>query len=803
MRTAESSSWPRAKRRRFFLTSLNRLLLRSIASLVLLALLAGLAGELWIRPSPLLDGRIVIRESVVRPHLFQDFDRDGWLDWLIQSNNAEYGASLVLRHLPGEAAVEAADRQYYFKGEHVTGQLQVLPGGGERDRLLLTSTDGKSVWLSSLELDRGRAGARWDTLLFDGSRAPLTALEQPRLVREAVAFPRDPRFLLPVWGNFRAWRGALVVDPLDSVRVALLPAGTGLQFVDSLSIRLPDGRERLFAYACGADNDNALGGVADEGAWLFLVDADSGLVLKRQLPAYKTLRAAVFPDRRHALLVGGKLREGWAGEAPLLVWDAWSDSLVARLDVGVPQQKPVRDGDGVLWYDRDGRVRRARPERPLGDVLYRMPVQFDFRTQPVGDGWLSSVGRDLELRRRSDGRLLLRQSGLGDNPRDGRLEFAPGAALPRRLHCIAGKRIDSVDLLLIDLQPVSFLLRWLRHPFLAWSLLPGALLVLLGLGLRMFRQEQLLRRLVPQDGTAVGLLDGCGRLVYANDLLEEWLRASGNRLPPAGAAAGAQTPLGERRLRWRERAVPTGFGAPWWQLQADDVTHQVENEQQKLFLAKLAVMAHDLKAPLTPLRLQAESIEDALPLLPPETAARVGRSLAEIDRQVERSLQLITRFMGMARSEFELGPVSLPDIARAALRELGLQAWPALAARLEHDAAASWVARAEGEVLQLALFELLQNAAQALEGRGTVVVSLARTASGGAALVVADDGPGVPEADLARVLEPGYTTRRKGTGFGLYFVQRVLERMGASLALRNRPGGGLEARIEFAPLGES
>ena len=75
--------------------------------------------------------------------------------------------------------------------------------------------------------------------------------------------------------------------------------------------------------------------------------------------------------------------------------------------------------------------------------------------------------------------------------------------------------------------------------------------------------------------------------------------------------------------------------------------------------------------------------------------------------------------------------------------------------------------------------------------------------AGDTRLVVEDDGPGIPEAELARVRQPfrrveGSRNRETGgTGLGLYIAQQLVRRQGAALVLSNRPEGGLRAEVVF------
>jgi len=68
------------------------------------------------------------------------------------------------------------------------------------------------------------------------------------------------------------------------------------------------------------------------------------------------------------------------------------------------------------------------------------------------------------------------------------------------------------------------------------------------------------------------------------------------------------------------------------------------------------------------------------------------------------------------------------------------------------------------------------------------------------ALVVKDQGPGIPEFAVTRIFEPFYSlprpaTHKKSTGLGLSFVREVAELHGGSIEVSNRPDGGVEARL--------
>lgn len=99
-----------------------------------------------------------------------------------------------------------------------------------------------------------------------------------------------------------------------------------------------------------------------------------------------------------------------------------------------------------------------------------------------------------------------------------------------------------------------------------------------------------------------------------------------------------------------------------------------------------------------------------------------------------------------------------------------------------------------GQLQQVAM-NLVQNACDATAGQPAAHLAISgEVADGHLRVRFADNGPGIPEANLAHLFEPFFTTKPvgQGTGLGLSISYGIVERHGGSLAARNRPGGGAE-----------
>jgi len=206
-----------------------------------------------------------------------------------------------------------------------------------------------------------------------------------------------------------------------------------------------------------------------------------------------------------------------------------------------------------------------------------------------------------------------------------------------------------------------------------------------------------------------------------------------------------------------------------------------------------AGLAHEVRNPLTSVRLDMQRIQEELP----EGSRAEGllkRALGEIDR-VNRS---VTGALRVARS----GSVQLEAIdIRQPIQGAVHAAEPELKARgLEVSVAvpAERMVRVKGDrvALEQLLLNLLLNAAQAVEGPGKVSVAV-REEEGSVVVEVADTGRGIPEEDLGRIAEPFFSTRPEGTGLGLAIAQRIAQAHGRELEFESAPGIGTTVRLHL------
>ncbi len=207
--------------------------------------------------------------------------------------------------------------------------------------------------------------------------------------------------------------------------------------------------------------------------------------------------------------------------------------------------------------------------------------------------------------------------------------------------------------------------------------------------------------------------------------------------------------------------------------------------QDRTFL--LTAIGHDLRTPITRLKLRAEFIEDD------ELRRKFLADLDELEAMVSATLA----FGRDASSREPMAALDLGTMVRTVLDDAA-DARPEMADRLVCEAAPHVVIKARPVALKRALANLVGNAV--LYGGGARV-AVGPPGDGQVCLSVEDDGPGIPPEELERVFEPFFRVEASrnretgGTGLGLPIARNILRAHGGDVVLANRAGGGVRATV--------
>ena len=196
----------------------------------------------------------------------------------------------------------------------------------------------------------------------------------------------------------------------------------------------------------------------------------------------------------------------------------------------------------------------------------------------------------------------------------------------------------------------------------------------------------------------------------------------------------------------------------------------------------LAAISHDLRTPLTLLRLRAENVEDA-----PERDKMLA-SIAEMDAMIAATLEF-------ARGEAKAEPRRRTDLTALLASVVDDMADTGLPVAMAP--AQPIICECQPAVLKRALTNLIDNAVKYGKRARATIGSTPQ----GVEITIDDDGPGIPEVELVRVFQPFYRVESSrsretgGIGLGLAIALSGIQAHGGQLILSNRPEGGLRARV--------
>ncbi len=271
----------------------------------------------------------------------------------------------------------------------------------------------------------------------------------------------------------------------------------------------------------------------------------------------------------------------------------------------------------------------------------------------------------------------------------------------------------------------------------------------------------------------------------------DFLKSTGETIAQAtleldDAASGAR----EWTLTW----VPiSGAEDPAALLVVDDATEVLRAERLEAWAEMARIIAHEIKNPLTPIRLSADHMRQVYKTDRERFDEVFERCTSNILTQVEELADIASDFSIYSR--IPRAEMAEDDLA-GALEELvdGYLIGDAGGAIVFACERSELRARFDPKLLKRAVRNVIENALRASEGRGQVEVSLTADAER-ARIGVVDSGPGVEPEMLRRIFEPYFSTYDSGTGLGLAITRRIVEEHGGEIEASNRASGGLEVAI--------
>jgi two-component system, NtrC family, nitrogen regulation sensor histidine kinase NtrY len=346
------------------------------------------------------------------------------------------------------------------------------------------------------------------------------------------------------------------------------------------------------------------------------------------------------------------------------------------------------------------------------------------------------------------------------------------------------------------------------------------------------RRRKLMETILENIPTGVVSLDASGNIMRVNSAVEQIL---GERARDAHTisdllgeeAARAVLHLMRRSLRMgaasREIEVPaegklvraavtvSSLGPrrsnPGYIIVIDDLTDLLRAQKAAAWQEVAQRIAHEIKNPLTPIQLSAQRLMRHLgrPETPPSAHERsafekmVGECAGLIVREVRTLESLVDEFSQFARfPSARLAPADLNPIVSSALelfqgRLEGITVQTALAPALP-------LVKADPELLRRVVVNLIDNAAEAMEGaalRQLTITTRAESEDDSVVIEIGDSGHGISPEDKERLFLPHFSTKDRGTGLGLAIASRIIAEHNGSIRVEDNLPVGTKFVIRF------
>ncbi|HYB52639.1 MAG TPA: ATP-binding protein, partial [Thermoanaerobaculia bacterium] len=332
---------------------------------------------------------------------------------------------------------------------------------------------------------------------------------------------------------------------------------------------------------------------------------------------------------------------------------------------------------------------------------------------------------------------------------------------------------------------------------------------------RLALERRLFSTVLESVTTGVIAFDADGQITVCNPAARALLGVNGDVTAAALAArtdlaplvglleearAGAPAPSprelviasdsGDRHLEAAVRPLSRAEGGDrgGWVLAVEDTTHVAREQRLAAWSEVARRVAHEIKNPLTPIRLSAERILRRYRAGQQDLPEAIERGTRIIVEEVGFLKSLVNEFSRFARlPEMRPQPTDLAALARSAVG-LFEGAHDGVAVRLESRLARETVVL-DPDQMKRVLVNLIDNALEACGESGEIVVRLLDR-DGGCTIEVADTGRGVPARDRDKLFMPDFTTKGRGTGLGLAIVYRIVaDHRGTIRVEDNRPRG--------------
>ena len=349
---------------------------------------------------------------------------------------------------------------------------------------------------------------------------------------------------------------------------------------------------------------------------------------------------------------------------------------------------------------------------------------------------------------------------------------------------------------------------------------------------KLRQRTQQLEAILSNIATGVMLVDQNGNLLTLNNSARELLELQNgdyfNRpmqaifsseehqaLLYALSAGLKDLPQSEREQSWSARvngevknltaiATPLKEKGKIWGAVAvlEDLTMIVKGQREAAWREVAKRIAHEIKNPLTPIKLSAQRIQRRLREMQGKDGQLVQECTSVIIQHTDELKEMVNEFSNFARlPEISPEPTQLNDIIQETM-PLYLSAHPEIHFITKLETRLPLI-NLDKDQIKRVLLNLIENAVSAIKaiqktGPGRIEIETHYNENlEMAAITIQDNGPGMNSETQERIFEPYFSTKKEGTGLGLAIVKRIINDHGGYIRVSSQPGAGCTFNIEL------
>ncbi len=266
------------------------------------------------------------------------------------------------------------------------------------------------------------------------------------------------------------------------------------------------------------------------------------------------------------------------------------------------------------------------------------------------------------------------------------------------------------------------------------------------------------------------------------------------------AEGGKELEIAGRVVRIRLRRLSENDEPGGTVLALEDITSEIRSARVLAWGEMARQVAHEIKNPLTPIKLSVQHLRRAHADRHPDFEAILDRNVDAILKEIDALGEISRAFSRFGSPAAEAGTPEPIEVSRVVEDTIALyrSGRAKIDFRVQIEPSLPRAYARSGELKEV-LINLLENARDALDGiGGSVQLTLSATDDRSWVKIdISDTGEGIPAELLPQVFEPHFSTRTSGTGLGLAIVRRLVESWGGEVTAHSRTGEGTEIRLRL------